>query len=253
MIKVDQLSFAYGKTDLFKNLSFEMTFDHNNRVLAMVGPNGCGKSTLLKIIAGHLKTDAGEIWIDERLSQDIPPKERPKVLGMIQQNAKFDFPFSCFDTVLMGRYAHKSEFEDYRPIDVDISLEALKEVGLEHFIDQKVTEISGGEFQRVLIARTIAQGPKIILLDEAFSAMDIRHKQQSIQMLQAYAERNDAYIVMVVHDINIAYKYADQVIMMREGRIVHHGKTKEVINEESIHSIFDVQMRKIGEDGFLLI
>jgi len=253
MIKINQLSFGYGKTNLFNKLSCEMTFDKNNRVLAMVGPNGCGKSTLLKIIAGHLKTDAGDIWIDTRLSRDIPPKERPKVLGMIQQNAKFDFPFSCFDTVLMGRYAHKSDFEDYREIDIAASLEALKEVGMDHLVDQKVTEISGGEFQRVLIARTIAQGPKIILLDEAFSAMDIRHKQESIEMLRAYAKDRDAYIVMVVHDINLAYKYADRVMMMRQGEIVHHGNTKEVINEESIHSIFDVQMRKIEDEGFLLI
>jgi iron complex transport system ATP-binding protein len=230
-----------------------MAFDSNKRVIAMVGPNGCGKSTLLKIIAGHLKVGRGDIWIDNCLSSDIPPKERPKVLGMIQQNSKFDFPFSCFDTVLMGRYAHKNEFEDYRKIDIEVSLKALKEVEMDRFADKKVTEISGGEFQRVLIARTIAQGPKIVLLDEAFSAMDIRHKQQSIEMLKKYAVDHDAYIIMVVHDINIAYKYADSVIMMRNGEIVHQGNTKETINEETIYSIFDVHMKKIEDEGFLLV
>ncbi len=253
MIKISGLSFGYDRKPLFNNLSCEMNFDQNNRVLAMVGPNGCGKSTLLKIVAGHLHAGAGDIWIDQRLSKEIPSKERPKVLGMIQQNAKFDFPFSCFDTVLMGRYAHKGEFEDYRPIDVESSLNALKEVGMDHLVDRSVTEISGGEFQRVLIARTIAQGPKIILLDEAFSAMDIRHKQQAIEMLKGYAVEKDAYIVMVIHDINLAYKYADTVMMMRDGEIVHQGKTKEVINEETIYSIFDVNMRKVEDEGFLLI
>lgn len=253
MIKIKNLSFAYDRKPLFEHLSCEMAFDSEQRIMAMVGPNGCGKSTLLKIIAGHLKSISGDIWIDEQRSYDIAPKERPKIMGMIQQNAKFDFPFTCFDTVLMGRYAHKSEFEDYRTVDIEISLEALKEVDLEHFADKRVTEVSGGEFQRVLIARTIAQRPKLILLDEAFSAMDIRHKQQSIEMLKAYAIKNDAYVLMVLHDINMAYKYADSVIMMRNGEIVHQGKTKHVINEETIYSIFDVKMKKIEDEGFLLV
>ena len=253
MIKIDGLTFGYCKKTLFKDLSCKMAFDSDNRVLALVGPNGCGKSTLLKIIAGHLKVKSGAIWINEENSHEIPSKERPKVLGMIQQNAKFDFPFSCFDTVLMGRYAHKGEFEDYRQVDVDASITALKEVGMDHLIDQKVTEISGGEFQRVMIARTIAQGPKLILLDEAFSAMDIRHKQQTIELLKQHAHDKDAYIVMVVHDINLAYKYADSVLMMKDGEIVHQGKTNVVINEETIYSIFDVNMKKIEDEGFLLI
>ncbi|MBN2899242.1 MAG: ABC transporter ATP-binding protein [Clostridia bacterium] len=253
MIKIDKLSFGYGKKMLFQDLSCQMSFDSKNRLLAIVGPNGCGKSTLLKMIAGHLKWQSGHIWIDGRLSESIPSKERPKVLGMIQQNLKFDFPFSCFDTVLMGRYAHKSEFEDYRPLDIEVSLKALREVEMEEFADKKVTEVSGGEFQRILIARTMAQGPKIVLLDEAFSAMDIKHKKKSIEMLKRYAETNDAYIIMVVHDINIAYKYADLVMMMRKGRIVHQGHTKETINEETIYSIFDVHMKKMEGEGFLLI
>lgn len=253
MIKVNGLSFGYGKKPLFNNLDCEMTFDSDNRVLAMIGPNGCGKSTLLKIVAGHLKAHEGDICINNQSIKEIPSKERPKVLGMIQQNAKFDFPFSCFDTVLMGRYAHKGEFEDYRPIDVEASISALKEVGMNHLLDQKVTEISGGEFQRVLIARTIAQGPKFILLDEAFSAMDIRHKQETIELLRTHAIEQNTYIVMVVHDINLAYKYADSVVMMKDGEIVHQGKTNEVINEETIYSIFDVRMKKIEDEGFLLI
>ncbi len=253
MIKIDGLTFGYGTKALFRDLSCKMDFDSENRVLALIGPNGCGKSTLLKIIAGHLRVKSGAIWINEVNSHEIPSKERPKVLGMIQQNAKFDFPFSCFDTVLMGRYAHKGEFEDYRPVDVDASITALKEVGMDHLIDQKVTEISGGEFQRVMIARTLAQGPKFILLDEAFSAMDIRHKQQTIELLKHHARHNDVYIVMVVHDINLAYKYADSVVMMKDGEIVHQGKTNVVINEETIYTIFDVKMKKIEDEGFLLI
>lgn len=253
MIKISGLTFGYVRKPIFNNLSCEWSFDQDNRVLALVGPNGCGKSTLLKIVAGHLNKTCGDIFIDDRDTHKISSKERPKLLGMIQQNAKFDFPFSCFDTVLMGRYAHKGEFEDYRSIDVETSLDALKEVGMDHLASQKVTEISGGEFQRVLIARTIAQGPKLILLDEAFSAMDIKHKQDSIEMLKRHAKDKNAYIVMVVHDINLAYKYADKVMMMRDGEIVHHGKTKETINEETIYSIFDVKMKKIEDEGFLLI
>jgi len=253
MIKISGLTFGYGRKPIFNNLSCEWSFDQDNRVLALVGPNGCGKSTLLKIVAGHLNNTSGDILIDDQHTHKIPSKERPKLLGMIQQNAKFDFPFSCFDTVLMGRYAHKGEFEDYRSIDVETSLDALKEVGMDHLASQKVTEISGGEFQRVLIARTIAQGPKLILLDEAFSAMDIKHKQDAIEMLKRHAKDKNAYIVMVVHDINLAYKYADKVMMMRDGEIVHHGKTQETINEETIYSIFDVKMKKIEDEGFLLI
>lgn len=253
MIKIKDLTFAYGKKMIFKDLSCDVAFDEDHRILAFVGPNGCGKSTLLKLIGGHLKEKKGHIEIDGMKSRDIAAKERPKLLGMIQQNSKFDFPFSCFDTVLMGRYAHKGEFEDYRPIDVEISINALKEVGMAHLMDQSITEVSGGEFQRVMIARTLAQSPKLILLDEAFSAMDIRHKQETLEMLRTYAQKKDVYILMVVHDINLAYKYADSVMMMKDGEIIHQGKTKLVVNEASILSIFDVKMKQIDREGFLLV
>lgn len=253
MININGLTFGYGKKNIFNDFSCRLSFSPENRILALVGPNGCGKSTLLKIIAGHLKIKSATLWIDDKKSEEIPSKERPRILGMIQQNAKFDFPFTCFDTVLMGRYAQKSEFEDYRHVDVEASIDALKQVGMGYLIDQKVTEVSGGEFQRVMIARTIAQGPKLILLDEAFSAMDIRHKQQTIELLKKHAHDEDVYIIMVVHDINLAYKYADSVLMMKDGEIIHQGKTKVIVNEDTIYSIFDVHMKKIEDEGFLLI
>jgi len=253
MIKLDDLSFSYGKKEIFKNLSHQMSFRGDERVLALLGPNGCGKSTLLKLIAGQLKAKKGQIDIDGQFLDKISYRTRPKLIGMIQQNAKFDFPFTCFDTVLMGRYAHKGEFEDYRQVDLEASMAALNQVGMDHLIDHKITEISGGEFQRVMIARTLAQGPKYILLDEAFSAMDIKHKQEILHLLRSYARDHDLYIVMVVHDINLAYKYSDQVLMMKEGKIIHHGNTRDTIQEASIQDVFDVQMKHIHDEGFLLI
>lgn len=253
MMRIENLSFGYHKRRLFNDLTITFDFKEDMRRYAIVGPNGCGKSTLLKLMGGHLKPESGNIVLSDKNLKEYKFKDRAKTMTLIMQNAKFEFPYTCFDIVMMGRNPHKSDFEDYRTEDIEVAKEAIKMADVEDFIMKPITEVSGGEFQRVLLARAMAQEPKFILLDEAFSAMDIQHKKRSLEILTEYVKKKDAYLLMIMHDINFAYQYSDRVLMMKEGYVVNHGNTKDTMTEKSIWDVFNIDVKQVEEQGFLIV
>lgn len=253
MMQVKDLSFAYHKKKVFNELNIAFDYQNDKRRYAVIGPNGCGKSTLLKLLGGHLKPDGGQVLLKGKELSAYGFKERAREMSLIMQNAKFEFPFTCFDIVLMGRNPHKNEFEDYRTVDIEAAKEAVKMADVGDFAMKPITEVSGGEFQRVLLARAMAQEPKFILLDEAFSAMDIQHKKRALEILSNYVKEKDAYLLMIMHDINFAYRYSDQVVMMKDGEVVNHGITKDTLTETSIGDVFNIGVKYVEDYGFLLI
>jgi len=248
MITIKDLEFKYGQKMLFENLSVDIP---KGKFVSIIGPNGCGKSTLLKLINNELDYQQGQVLIEGVDSKDLSPLERAKLLAFNRQNVNQVFPFTCLDYVLMGRRPHKGHFEDYHQNDLKIVENAFNETDTLGFIEKKLNEISGGELQRINLAKVLTQNTSYLLLDESFSAMDIYYKIKSLELLKKKVT-SDRCIICVMHDLNLVYQYSDYVILMKEGKVYAQGMPNEVLNEGTIKAVYGILVEYIKNKGFLI-
>lgn len=215
--------------------------------VSIIGPNGVGKSTLIHCINKLLEPTSGSVWIDDLNVHDMTMKELSKVIGYVPYSANDTFSMSVVDTVLMGRHPHTGwKTTDH---DLDIVFETLKLLKIEDLAMRPFNQLSAGQHQRVMLARGIVQEPKILLLDEPTSNLDIRHQIDVTVLLKELSESKDTLVIMISHDINIAAKYSDKIIMMHEGRIFAVGDPNTVITEENIRMVYGVNSRIIDDFG----
>lgn len=248
MITIDSVSFNYDKKALFDNLSLDIP---KGKFVSIIGPNGCGKSTLLKLIANELQYKRGKISIEGQDSKDLSPKDLSKILAFNRQQVNQVFPFTCLDYVLMGRRPHKKQFEDYTKEDLEIVEHAFKETETTSFIEKKLNELSGGELQRINLAKVLTQNTSILLLDESFSAMDIYHTIKSLELLRNRLSEGKS-IVCVMHDLNLVYRFSDYIILMKEGQVYAKGAPNDVLTETNIEAVYGIQVEYIKNKGFLI-
>ncbi len=247
MIKISDLTFSYGQTTVIEQLGAEIK---ENSFTSIIGPNGCGKTTLLKIIAGELDYLRGTIAIDEWDNKALTAQERAKLLAFNRQQSDRLFPFTCLDYVLMGRRPHKQRFEDYNRDDLNIVEEAMRQTNTLSFVEKKLDQISGGELQRVSLARSLAQDTRYLFCDESLSAMDIAYKHQMMSLLKRLTAKKT--VVSVVHDINLAYTYSDYVIVMQNGRVVAYGNPDDVLTVDQIRQVFDIEVEFVKGKGYFV-
>ncbi len=247
MITIKNLTFAYAGRPIIDNLSVDI---NTNSFTSIIGPNGCGKTTLLKIIAAELDYLQGSIAIDEWDNKALTAQRRAKLLAFNRQQSDRLFPFSCLDYVLMGRRPHRKRFEDYNQDDLRIVESAMQQTNTLGFVDKKLDEISGGELQRVNLARSLAQETPYLFCDESFSAMDIAYKHQMMALLKKMTTTKT--VVSVLHDINLAYTYSDYVIVMQRGKVVAAGIPDEVLTVEQIKSVFDIAVEHVKGKGYFI-
>lgn len=244
MISVKNLQFRYGKTEILDNIQFDVG---KGKFIGIVGPNGAGKSTLLKIIAGVIKQNGGEVIVDGRNIKNLKRKEIARIMGVVPQRTPINPLFTCFDFVMLGRYAHIDKkikiFETEN--DLNIVREAMKMCGVEEFMDRKMDEVSGGQAQLVIIARALAQEPKILLLDEPTSGLDLNHTMKIMNLTRELVKNNGITAVMVVHELNLAARYCDEILMLHNKRVVAYGKPREVLTEENIRKVYGVNVKII--------
>ncbi|WP_430515094.1 ABC transporter ATP-binding protein [Pyrococcus woesei] len=229
------VSFSYGKKEIVKNVEFEGKV---GEIIAIIGPNGAGKSTLLKCIAGILKP-RGIIEYNGIDLTKLKPKERAKIVAYVPQSSYPEFAFTVEEFVELGTYAGKG--------DVD---EAIRRVGLWEKRKEFITNLSGGEYQLTLIARALAQGGDIMLLDEPTSHLDINHTREIMEILQEL--KKEKLIIAVFHDLNLAINYADEIIVLKNGETAWKGKSKE-ISEEVIEATYGIKPRIVREDGIVAV
>ena len=221
------------ETYALRNVSLEIK---EGEFVGIVGPNGCGKSTLLKNIYRVYRPKFGDIFIDGEEIQKLSSRKIARKMAVMVQENNVEFDISVLNMVLLGRYAHKKILEDDSPKDIEIARESLKKVGLEKYEDRSFLNLSGGEKQRVLIARVIAQQSKFIILDEPTNHLDIRYQFQIMNIVSSA----DITVLASIHDLNMAALYCDMIFIMYEGEIIDYGSPQRVITTEMIKKVFGV-------------
>lgn len=239
LLEVDNLKFGYGKKLVLDGVSFNIK---KGEFLSIIGPNGSGKSTLLKTLNNLYPSNLGEISLEGRNINKFTKKDLAKKMALVLQDNTIDYEFTVEDIVLMGRHPHKGRFKRETEEDYKIVLESLKMTNTLGLKDRIITEISGGERQRVMIAKALAQRPSIILLDEPTSHLDINHQMEILKLLKEMNKNKGTTIILVIHDINLGVRYSDRVIMLNKGKILEIGDSKKVITKDNIKLAYDIDV-----------
>ncbi len=209
------------------------------QLIGVIGPNGAGKSTLLRALAGAIRPVFGEIRLLGVNVRDVPSAERARAIALVPQIAPFTLGFTCLELVLMGRYPHIGRFHIEGAKDGRIAREAMWETETEHFASRTLETLSGGERQRVFIARAFAQQPRVLLLDEPTSNLDVLHQLRVLGLVKKRTMEGMAAIA-AVHDLNLAARYCDSLILLSEGKLIAEGTPAEVMTADNIRHVYGV-------------
>lgn len=237
MISVDQLSVEYGDQKVLCDLSLDI---EEGQFIGILGPNGCGKTTFLRVLSRILAPDTGTVIIKGLDVEEYNTRELARILGCVRQETDVVFPFTVREIVMMGRYPHIGRIVPLCEDDMALVEKAMQWTNTLHLANKLITEVSGGERQRVLIARTLVQQPKILLLDESTSHLDINHQMEILSLIQELTPK--ITVIGVFHDFNLASYFCDQLILMNSGKIVAIGPPEDVLTEERISENFSVKM-----------
>jgi iron complex transport system ATP-binding protein len=214
--------------------------------LSLLGPNGSGKSTLLRCLLGELKVDSGQVLLDGRNVQKYSPRELARLVAYVPQFPRSAFAFTAREIVMLGRFAHMGQLGLAGPNDLVIVQLAMQMTQTEEFADRTLEELSGGEAQRVMIARALAQQPQVLLLDEPTSHLDMKAQRMIYAMMARLAHDWPMAIICVSHDINMASRFADELLLMRKGRMIARGKPAEVISHDVLAQTYDTEVELVN-------
>jgi iron complex transport system ATP-binding protein len=247
-IEIHDLYFSYPSKSILKGINMTVK---EAEIVCIVGPNGSGKSTLIKCIDTLLPLSKGQIFFDGADVRSLSRLEIAKRIGYVPQSTGAVFSTTVLDTVLMGRKPYSSWKNSDR--DLDAVIEILEKLDLKDTALMEFNRLSGGQQQRVLVARALAQSPKALLLDEATSALDIAHQLEIMDVIHSLAHQSKVSVLMIVHDLNLACRYADRIVMLEDGRIRADGLPREVFTQDNILEVYGVEVDIHERDGVLSI
>lgn len=247
-IRVKDVTFSYGEKEIFSGINFNVK---QGEVFCVVGSNGCGKTTLLDCVLGILKLDYGDVLIDQDNLRDIKPKQLAEKIAYVPQTHQRTFPYIVKDIVLMGRAYKTKIFSSPSSKDKDIANQAMERVGILHLADKPYTQISGGECQLVMIARALAQQPKIIIMDEPTSHLDFKNELIVLETVVDLVRENNISVIMATHFLNHAYYFETHHIstrlgLMNNGTFEQIGSPNEVLNEDNIKRIYSINSKVLN-------
>lgn len=242
MILCKDINWSYGKERILNNINLD--FKKGN-FYSIIGPNGSGKTTLIKYICKILDIDFKKVFLNDLDIKSYSTKKLAKNISTVPQNTNIEHNFTVYDIVLMGRSPYLKKFQSESEKDLNITDNALKRTNTYHLKDKSIHNISGGERQRVLIARALTQNTELIILDEPVSNIDIHHQIELLDTLKKLNEQNNITIISILHDLNLASEYSDEIILLDNGSIVKIGSSYEVITEENIKKVYQLDVKII--------
>ncbi|GMO26266.1 MAG: ABC transporter ATP-binding protein [Termitinemataceae bacterium] len=241
MLEIKNVRSGYGNFDIVKNINL---IAHNGELFCIAGPNGCGKTTLLKAIAALLRYK-GSISVDGSEVSKINRKSIAKKIALLSQVSQVYFPYTVYDTVMQGRYAyHDNFFSSVSRSDKIIIEKTIDHLGLSNVQDVLINELSGGQLQRVFLARTLVQDPSVILLDEPTNHLDLKYTLELFKYLKAWVKETNKTVLGVFHDLNLIRNYADSCAIMKDGEIVCSGNCSEVFAVTRLQDVYGIDIQK---------
>jgi iron complex transport system ATP-binding protein len=258
-LRVEQVSYAYAATDRSAP-TFTLgpaTFDAQAReIVAILGPNASGKSTLLRLLAGTLQPLSGRVEVDGIEVSQFDLRTRAQKIALVQQESELLFPLRVWEYVLQGRYPYGRRLRFQSDEDCLLAGNALSQVGADAFRDRWMGQLSGGEKQRVILARAMSQQPALLLLDEPTQHLDIGGKVELLRRLRKLADENRYAVIVVTHELNLAAEFSDRVVLLQKGKCLRVGPPAEVYDREMLEQVFeaplDVEIRPSGRPRVIL-
>lgn len=240
----ENLTLGYGDRVIVENLDLEV---HTGVITTVIGPNGCGKSTLLRSLGRLLKPKAGKVVLDGKAISSMRTKDVARVLGMLPQAPTAPEGLTVGDLVSRGRHPHQSWIRQWSSDDESEVANALELTGVGDLADRPVDELSGGQRQRAWISMALAQGTDILLLDEPTTYLDLAHSIEVLDLVDRLHDEMGRTVIMVLHDLNLAARYSDQLIVMSQGKIVKSGPPQDIISEELLLDVFGLEASVIED------
>jgi iron complex transport system ATP-binding protein len=243
-LAVNNVVVGYDKKIVINGVDVEIP---SNQISVIIGANACGKSTLLKTMSRLIKPISGEVTLDDKRINSIPPKQLAKVLGLLPQSPVVPEGITVSDLVARGRFPYQTFLKGMTKKDYEAVWEALEIMGITELADRNIDELSGGQRQRVWIAMALAQQTDILLLDEPTTYLDITHQIEILDLLTDLNRKRGTTIVMVLHDINLSARYADYIFAVHKGNLISQGRPEKIITEELIKQVFDLDCAVIKD------
>jgi len=238
MLEVNGVWAGYGDRMVVKNVSFSL---RRGDVLAVLGPNGSGKSTIIKVISGVLRPLMGRVAFDDVDLLSLSPFDRAKIVATLPQNLRFSFPFSVEEIIAMGRYPYEGRGRE-------VVEEVIEKLQLQELRHRKITSLSGGEFKRVALAKILAQTPKLLLLDEPLSHLDLKHQISVMEIVKDLAQKG-IIIISVFHEINVALQIADFIMLLKDGSPLAFASPEEITKGDLLERAFQIKLSRCPRCG----
>lgn len=235
-MEIRGLKQGYGERVVIDNVDMDA---ESGQVVTILGPNGSGKSTMIKTICNIMRPMAGSITIDGKDVNDIPRRQYAKIVGYVPQTAMYFGYSTVYDAVLLGRRPYVKW--NYSHEDIDIAADAMVKMRVDDLYDRSLSELSGGQKQRVTLARSIAQDPVFYIFDEPTSALDLRHQLDTLKVMRSIIKEKGACMIIAMHDMNLAYRYSDKVLVLKDGGTYDFGDTQDVITPKMIKDVYGVE------------
>jgi len=237
-LEVQNITLAYDRNIVIRDLTFQVT---PGEMVGLIGPNGSGKSTIIKAMSRVIHPYSGKILLNGKNIAQIPREELARLLGVVPQMPLLPSAFTAFEIVLMGRNPHLRLFQYEGEKDLNITWQAMGQTATQPLAERRIGELSGGEIQRIVIARVLAQEPKSILLDEPTANLDISHQIEILDLIKNLCLENNLPVVIALHDLNLASQYCDRLILLNNGQVHSQGTPSEVINPQNIKEVYGAE------------
>ena len=238
MLKLENITVAYHENIVLEGINFQL---EDSEFLGIIGPNGSGKTTLLRVITGVKHPVSGKVMLDGENITSMSRKKIAQIMAVVPQSSFIPVLLTVEDVVMMGRYPHQKKRFTITDEDIKVVEKAMEKTDIIGIRNRLVSELSGGERQQLIIARALAQEPKILLLDEPTANLDVKHQMKILNLVKSLVREGKITAIMVIHDLNLSIRFCDRVILLYNHKIYSQGEPKNVITQKNLKTVYEVE------------